>query len=145
MTDGIPIAYYGIEQDFHGGPDPANREALWPSSYANTTTVQLISKLNQLHNWMTVTSKHHFSKRFEEGLAWQSNEKTYKSHDREVVFAKDEDMRSAYINTPPVIVGATKEAMAVVKGGVIGVVTNIGSPVSAAATDLAGTDGCGSA
>lgn len=128
MTDGIPIAYYGIEQGFHGGPDPSNREALWPSSYANTTTVQILTKLNQLRNWMIITAKQRLSKRVEEGIAWQDNEKVYKTHHQETTFSKEADVRSSYISTPPVIVGATKEAMAITRGGVIGVVTNIGSP-----------------
>ncbi len=28
-TDGIPSLYYGVEQEFAGGNDPANRETLW--------------------------------------------------------------------------------------------------------------------
>jgi glycosidase len=35
-AEGIPCLYYGTEQDFHGGDDPANREALWTSGYATT-------------------------------------------------------------------------------------------------------------
>jgi glycosidase len=31
--DGIPCVYYGTEQGFSGGNDPANREDLWPSGY----------------------------------------------------------------------------------------------------------------
>ena len=31
--DGIPCIYYGTEQNFSGGNDPANREALWNSGY----------------------------------------------------------------------------------------------------------------
>lgn len=50
MSDGIPIVYYGQEQGFSGNADPWNREPLWPSNYANTTTYNLISKLNQLRN-----------------------------------------------------------------------------------------------
>jgi alpha-amylase len=33
INDGIPILYYGQEQGYQGGNDPANREALWLSSY----------------------------------------------------------------------------------------------------------------
>ncbi|KAI8992740.1 glycoside hydrolase family 13 protein [Trametes punicea] len=33
VQDGIPILYYGQEQSYAGGPDPANREALWLSGY----------------------------------------------------------------------------------------------------------------
>ena len=32
--DGVPCLYYGTEQGFSGGNDPANREPLWPSGYA---------------------------------------------------------------------------------------------------------------
>ncbi|CCM00545.1 uncharacterized protein FIBRA_02579 [Fibroporia radiculosa] len=33
VGDGIPILYYGQEQGYTGGNDPANREALWLSGY----------------------------------------------------------------------------------------------------------------
>jgi glycosidase len=33
-ADGIPCLYYGVEQEFEGGNDPANRETLWnPANY----------------------------------------------------------------------------------------------------------------
>ncbi|MCB9760522.1 MAG: alpha-amylase [Alphaproteobacteria bacterium] len=31
--EGVPLLYYGTEQGFAGGNDPANREPLWPSGY----------------------------------------------------------------------------------------------------------------
>lgn len=31
--DGIPCMYYGTEQDFHGGNDPANRERMWETGF----------------------------------------------------------------------------------------------------------------
>ncbi len=34
--DGIPCLYYGTEQGFEGGNDPANREPLWWSAYDTT-------------------------------------------------------------------------------------------------------------
>ncbi|GAB4306235.1 MAG: hypothetical protein Kow0090_21520 [Myxococcota bacterium] len=34
--DGIPCIYYGTEQNFSGGNDPANREILWQSGYDTT-------------------------------------------------------------------------------------------------------------
>lgn len=37
MGDGIPVYYYGSEQGFNGGSDPANREALWPTGFDTTT------------------------------------------------------------------------------------------------------------
>ena len=37
MTEeGIPCMYYGDEQDFTGGNDPANREVLWNTGFATT-------------------------------------------------------------------------------------------------------------
>ena len=56
MTDGIPIVYYGQEQDMRGNSDPYNRETLWPSGYQNTTAVRPIAKLNTLRSrWTTIT------------------------------------------------------------------------------------------
>jgi len=41
----------GQEQDFSDGAhDPENRQALWPSNYANTTSYQRIKKLNQVRH-----------------------------------------------------------------------------------------------
>ncbi|KAJ3738716.1 alpha-amylase [Lentinula detonsa] len=34
INDGIPILYYGQEQGYQGGNDPANREALWLSGFS---------------------------------------------------------------------------------------------------------------
>ncbi|KAG8937107.1 hypothetical protein FRC02_006307 [Tulasnella sp. 418] len=50
MSDGIPIVYYGQEQDFVGIHDPVNREPLWPSGYNKTGTVEVAAKLNQIRN-----------------------------------------------------------------------------------------------
>lgn len=47
---GIPIVYQGTEQEFAGEPtgsDPYNREALWPSSYSQSTpSYQFIARIN---------------------------------------------------------------------------------------------------
>ena len=37
-TDGIPSLYYGVEQQFAGGNDPANRETMWSSSFYDGRT-----------------------------------------------------------------------------------------------------------
>lgn len=174
MTDGIPIVYYGLEQGFSGGSDPANREALWPSAYANSTGVQIITKLNKLRNWMikidgrpSVNGVHSndrkqeifharnvgddistnslrspitrprqgvantvgigkrvIGKRVDEGYMWQSNEKLYKRDD------ETGPRTLGFIDSPAYVVGANKQVMAIVRDSVIGVVTNIGSPVS---------------
>jgi alpha-amylase len=67
LTDGIPISklrtlwrikikltslvYYGQEQEYNGGSDPYNREALWFSNYPTTSTLyRFIASLNQVRN-----------------------------------------------------------------------------------------------
>ena len=43
---GIPIIYYGSEQEYSGCSDPNNREVLWPSRYnVNATFYMLIEKI----------------------------------------------------------------------------------------------------
>ncbi|KAL5529439.1 hypothetical protein ACEPAG_5424 [Sanghuangporus baumii] len=90
MSDGIPIVYYGQEQRFNGAADPFNREPLWTSGYANTTTYALMSTLNQIRNHLVTTS------------AWATQQ-------MEVLASND-------------------AALAIKKGDVITVVTNVGSP-----------------
>ncbi|CEL58004.1 GH13 alpha-amylase precursor [Rhizoctonia solani AG-1 IB] len=48
VTDGIPILYYGQEQGYTGGNEPANREALWFASYQteNKPLVDHVARLN---------------------------------------------------------------------------------------------------
>ncbi len=47
--DGIPDLYYGTEQDFSGGDDPANREVLWTTGFATQgATFQHIAKLARI-------------------------------------------------------------------------------------------------
>ncbi len=49
--DGIPCLYYGTEQEFSGGNDPANREVFWNAGFAETgTTWQHFSKLAKLRS-----------------------------------------------------------------------------------------------
>lgn len=46
LSRGIPILYYGTEQGYAGGADPANREDLWRSSFNTATNLyQSIVKL----------------------------------------------------------------------------------------------------
>ena len=45
-AQGIPCVYYGTEQEFDGGNDPANRERLWDSGYDTSgPTFQWIKRL----------------------------------------------------------------------------------------------------
>jgi glycosidase len=47
--DGIPCIYYGTEQGFAGGNDPANREVLWQTGFDQTHPLfQQIATLNKI-------------------------------------------------------------------------------------------------
>lgn len=47
--DGIPCLYYGTEQEFSGGNDPANREVLWNTNFATSgDTFRHFAKLARL-------------------------------------------------------------------------------------------------
>lgn len=148
MTDGIPVVYYGLEQAFTGGSDPANREALWPSKYTNTTAVEMITKLNKLRNWMIATDEKQSAqrKRIEGRYEWQDrfyrqqkrvhgDSKQGRYHgmhwgDTGDILRRDGTPQDlGFINSTAEIVGASEKVMGIVRGSVIGVVTNIGSPV----------------
>ncbi|KAM0546244.1 hypothetical protein ACHAPJ_010927 [Fusarium lateritium] len=48
LARGIPIVYYGTEQGYAGGNDPANREDLWRSNFKTDSDLyQTISKLSK--------------------------------------------------------------------------------------------------
>jgi alpha-amylase len=47
--EGVPDLYYGTEQNFHGGNDPANREVLWDTGFDTTNdTFVYIAKLARI-------------------------------------------------------------------------------------------------
>jgi glycosidase len=47
--DGIPCIYYGTEQEFAGGNDPANREDLWRSGFrTDGETFRHVARLNRI-------------------------------------------------------------------------------------------------
>jgi len=47
--EGIPCVYYGTEQEFSGGNDPANREDLWRSGYSRETeTYRWIKRMTKI-------------------------------------------------------------------------------------------------
>jgi alpha-amylase len=51
LGDGIPIVYYGSEQQFAGMTDPFNREALWGSEYKTDTPLYThIATINAARN-----------------------------------------------------------------------------------------------
>ena len=43
---GIPFTYYGTEQYYGGGNDPANRESLWNAMNTSSDFYQIIAKVN---------------------------------------------------------------------------------------------------
>jgi alpha-amylase len=45
-TRGIPFVYYGTEQYYGGGNDPANRESLWNDMNTQSDLYQIIAKVN---------------------------------------------------------------------------------------------------
>jgi alpha-amylase len=48
-AQGIPCVYYGTEQEFAGGNDPANREDLWPTEFdTSNATFQHLKKLAEI-------------------------------------------------------------------------------------------------
>lgn len=51
LKDGIPINYYGQEQQFYGRKDPYNREALWTSGYnTDSELYKYIARINAIRN-----------------------------------------------------------------------------------------------
>ena len=50
-AQGIPCIYYGTEQEFDGGNDPANRERLWDTGFdTSNPTFQWIKRLTEIRN-----------------------------------------------------------------------------------------------
>ncbi|MGI6393124.1 MAG: alpha-amylase family glycosyl hydrolase [bacterium] len=68
--DGIPCIYYGTEQNFNGGNDPANREPLWSSGYdMKNDTFKHISAINKIR------AKHAPLRRGEMKIVWSTDNK----------------------------------------------------------------------
>jgi alpha-amylase len=56
--DGLPCIYYGTEQEFNGGNDPANREDFWPTGYrTDGETFRWVSRLAGLRKAYPVLTK----------------------------------------------------------------------------------------
>ncbi len=65
--DGIPCIYYGTEQDFSGGNDPANREILWTSGFDTSgDTFRHVAKLTALRK------KYEALRRADTKVVWSS-------------------------------------------------------------------------
>jgi glycosidase len=67
--DGIPNLYYGTEQDFSGGNDPANREVLWttglPTDGATFTHIAKLARLRKAYVAL---------RRGDTNVVWSSND-----------------------------------------------------------------------
>lgn len=126
-TDGIPIVYYGLEQFLKGGADPENREALWTVGYESNAAVELIKKLHKLRKWMITSS----SKSKRSVVASPGAKRAlFKDENipREVVLVRNEP-RVGFLESPTSVLGVTDNTIALFKGDVISILTNIGSPV----------------
>ncbi|NUQ73426.1 MAG: alpha-amylase [Polyangiaceae bacterium] len=78
---GMPCVYYGTEQQFAGGNDPANREDLWKSGYdTGNETFQWIKKISKIRrNYPALTKG-------ETAVVWASD-RTGESDDDAGIFA----------------------------------------------------------
>jgi alpha-amylase len=56
LTAGVPIVYYGSEQGYNGGADPANRESLWPNYNTNHDLYKFISSVASVRKSQQVWS-----------------------------------------------------------------------------------------
>ena len=66
--DGLPCVYYGTEQEFDGGNDPANREDMAPTGYAtDKPTFHLIARLAKLRQAYVAL------RRGDQHVTWASN------------------------------------------------------------------------
>lgn len=57
IAKGIPIFYYGDEQDFGGENDPNNREPIWANLDTSTYTYKFIKTLNKFRKEMKIWEK----------------------------------------------------------------------------------------
>ena len=97
--DGIPCIYYGTEQNFDGGNDPANREDLWETGYATDgETFRWIRQLNYLRR------DHEPLRRGDMNIVW-SSENTGDAQDAGIM---------AYERTIPAIGSTPAKTMLVV-------------------------------
>ena len=60
---GIPFFYYGDEQGFSGGNDPANRESLWNKLDTTAEVYQKVSKINRARKAAKVW-EHDYTERY---------------------------------------------------------------------------------
>lgn len=59
FAQGIPMVYYGSEQNFGGGDDPKNREQLWTNFDTSTDTYQILANSNRVRKDYKAWSEPH--------------------------------------------------------------------------------------
>ena len=62
FSQGIPIVYYGSEQGFNGGNDPANREPLWPSMNTESPLYKFMTQLVSIRKQNAVWNSPHIER-----------------------------------------------------------------------------------
>ena len=94
--DGIPCLYYGTEQEFDGGNDPANRETLWTSGYATDgETFRWIARLSRIRRHYRALTHGDFSIRWSSEHVGDENDAGLIAFERRV----DEQFALIVINT----------------------------------------------
>ena len=94
--DGIPCLYYGTEQDFDGGNDPANRETLWTSGYATDgETFRWIARLSRIRRHYRALTHGDFSVRWAREHVGTENDAGLIAFERRV----DDQLALVVINT----------------------------------------------
>jgi alpha-amylase len=90
--DGIPCIYYGTEQGFSGGNDPANREPLWWSGYDTQGDLFThIAALTQLRKEVTPLRRGDFT------LRWTTNRTGSEEDAGIVAFERSHDGESVLV------------------------------------------------
>jgi glycosidase len=90
-TDGVPSLYYGVEQEFAGGNDPANRETLW--------------------------DKRHYQESVLANGAWQWQQRTYVDEDGATVAWKPFDTGNPTFRLLKKLIAVRKQHAALRHGG----------------------------
>ena len=62
FAQGIPIIYYGSEQAFNGGNDPANREVLWTNMNTNSPMYLFIQQIVSIRKANQVWTSPHIER-----------------------------------------------------------------------------------
>jgi len=75
--DGIPCIYYGTEQEFSGGVDPANREDMWRGNRSSSTPIQPWDTTNPtftlIHDMIQLRKDHVALRRGTVSIRWSTD------------------------------------------------------------------------